>query len=856
MATAKLTIKGYDDLKTPLKQAENELKGFESVAKKVGDTLKSAFTVLAIIEGIKKVTQAVGECVDAYKEQIEVDTKLNAVLKATNQQYKYTTQDIKKYASALQDQTRFGDEVIEQSAQLLVATQKFSKEGLERTLELSADLAEAMGTDLTSATSTLSKALIEPGEGLNRLKSIGITFTDAEKEMIKELRNAGNELEAQNVILDKVEQAYGGVAKSIGSIDTSTLDKIKNTWSDLKQDLGSLFTTLLGPVFDWIYDMLKRLERLANFVSEKANFNKYLRQNDVKALATNFTEDYLNNELKVRLETKTSSYNELADNYWLNHYLDEISMSLEDFLRLDTDQRTSLILKLSNNDTILANMVNQQAVAFDAAEDDLQTIVAALKQQHEDVLKSEQLAAIAAEAAATQAVVDATNEILSKYGNMSEAYLAQVLEDKITEIETFLENNTGIDDFVRTVLSQALENLISQRKTAEEELEIIRGEGVNLGWNFKTAFFDPLNMLFPALKTDTMSITGGKGLGTGIASDILELDNLFNKYASKSNSYQTKLLEDEIDRINELVATYVDEDSPVGTYFSEILESLGLQLDELKNIDKGQKNFLEKLSSKVGATVGKLFGATDEQGQAAGSAIISSFTSSMGEAGDVVERLATNMATMGPLLGAIVTALHYVIEGLMENLKDLFNDFIKWGIEPLRELGRAIGSILKPILEEIMPSVVASGKVLMQLFQAIARVLTPIVQILMRVIGPVLTVLADVIVTIVGTISWACDWIAYAITWVLNKISFGWIQQTANPGGLSDYLSSMYADPASSYSSGSGTSSTGLATAAYSGGTVVHLNVYNYGNVVGSAGFEEFAISIRDELLDLGYIGR
>ena len=858
MATAKVTIKGEDQLKGPLKQAENELKTFGQVAQQVGKMIDTASVILAIVAAVKELTQAVGACINEYKNQIEVDTRLNAVLKATNQQYKYSVRDIKDYAQALQQQTRFADDAIESAAQLLVATQKFDKEGLERTLDLSADLAEAMGTDITSAAQTLSKALQEPGEGLTRLKSIGITFTETEKNMITELRNAGKELEAQQVILDKVEAAYGGVAKSIGSIDTSTIDKIKSTWSDIKENLGTAFQNALGPVFDWIYKTLRWLERLTSQVAERSNFNKYISTGNTQALADNFTEDYLNKELDKRLEAKTSAYKELSENYYLNKYLEDFEMTLEEFLRLSTDQRTNLILKLSNNDTMLANMVNQQAVAFDTANDELQVIVDALKTQHEDILKSEAFAAQVAADAAADAVITATNDILAKYGNLSEEYQAKILEDKITEIETYLATNTEIDEFVKTVLEQALENLISQRKIAEEELEIIRGEGVDLGLNFSLPGFDPLGMNtsnpFSPLKHDTMSILGGDLSGLNLGKK--DINDALDKYGSRSEAYQIKLLEDEIARISKIMDTYVEENSPLGVWFSEILDNLNDELAELKNIDKGQKTFLEKLSTKLGTAVGKLFGATDEQGQAAGSAIISSFTSSMGEAGEVVSRLATNMATMGPLLGAIVTALHYVIEGLMENLKDIFNDFIQWGIEPLREFGRMIGEILNPILQEIMPSVVASGKVLMQLFQAIARVLTPIVQILMRVLGPVLSVLADVIVSIVGTISWACDWLAYAITWVLNKISFGWIQQSANPGSLSSYLEGMYANPAETYTGSGSTSSTGLTSAAYSGGTVIHLNVYQQGVVCGDSGIQEFAVMIKNELADVAYYGR
>lgn len=858
MATAKVIIKGEDQLKGPLKQAGNELTQFGQIAQKVGKMIDTASVILAIVAAVKELTQAVGACINEYKSQIEVDTKLNAVLKATNQQYKYSTKDIKDYASALQAQTRFADDAIESAAELLVATKKFDKEGLERTLDLSADLAEAMGTDITSAAQTLSKALQEPGEGLTRLKSIGITFTESEKNMITELRNAGKELEAQQVILDKVESAYGGVAKSIGSIDTSTLDKIKTVWSDIKENLGTAFQNALGPVFDWIYKTLRWLERLTSQVAERSNLNKYLSTGNVQALADNFTEDFLNKELTKRIEAKTTAYGTLSDNYYLNKYLEDFQMSLDEFLRLSTDQRTNLILKLSNNDTTLANMVNQQAVAYDEANDELQTIVKAMEVQHQDILKSEQLAAIEAANAAADAVVEVTNDILGKYGNLSETYQAQLLEDKISAVQKQLEEES-LDDFVRTCLEEILENLISQRKVEEAAYE--RGSANFQGFKVN---FDPfgLNNAFSGLNgygglpnglrfTDSFSLLNGSS-GILAGSDILELDKLFDKYASLSESYQIQLMEDNIARFSELMETYVDEDSVIGTYMAEILENLRVQLAQAKAAQKGSSSGSSSGGSGLGTTIHNIGEAIETLKKGAG-AVFDDLKSQAGEAGDLISRLASNMTQFGPLLGAIITALHYVIEGLMSEIKDILNEFVQWGLEPLRELGRMIGQIITPIFEEIMPSVIASGKVLMNLFGAIARLLTPIVEVLMKVIGPILTVLADVIVSIVGTISWAIDWLAYAITWVLNKITFGWVEQTANPGALSEYVSNMMMDPGAGYS---GVNSTTGVNAAYSGVTNIYMNIYQNGTVVGEDGISQFAQIIRDELADLSYYSR
>lgn len=848
IATAKLVIKGVDELRGPLKQAQNELTGFESVAKKVGDTLKTAFTVAAIVKGVQELSKAVAECINEFKEQIEIDTRLNAVLKATGQQYKYTTKDIKDYASALQDQTRFGDEVIEQSAQLLVATQKFSKEGLERTLELSADLAEAMGTDLTSATSTLSKALIEPGEGLNRLKTIGISFTNEEKEMIKALRDAGDELGAQSVILDKVEAAYGGVAKSIGSIDTSTLDKIKNVWGDITQNLGNAFENALGPVFQWIYNTLRWLERLTSQVAERSNFNKYLREGNTNFLADNFTEDYLQKEIDKRLNSE--AYTNPTNNNWLRYYLQKNQMVMSDFLMMESKQQLEFLEKWAGpGNTDIVGEINRMLVEYRKSASEVELMRAAIQHQQDEVIKGVEWAtaqAAAEEAAAFQTTLD---NALNKYGNLSETFKIKELDDKIAEIIKILESD-DLGAFNRAVFEEALLKLQTER--ASYNPIDLTPNPIDTGIYFNVKGVDPFGLNNPFNKTPLNGINAilGTGMNLGMGEFWNKMDETFKKYATRSESYQEYLLEQEIDNVRSLLTSaFIDESSPVFTYMNEILANLELQLAQMKKSDKGDSGSGGMKGQGGLSNIGEAV----ETLKAAGESVWEDFKAQAGEAGDLINRLTQNMAQFGPILGAIVTALHYVIEGFIESIGSLLNEFVQWGLEPLRELGRMIGEIITPILQEIMPSVVATGKVLMQLFQSIAGVLTPIVQVLMRVIGPVLTVLADVLVTIVGTISWAIDWLAYCITWVLNKVSFGWIDQTAKPGSLSSYLEGMYSDPTTGYESMDST--TGV-NAAYSGVTNIYMNVVNNGYVVGDAGLQEFALVIRSELEDLSYWSR
>ena len=923
MATAKLVIKGEDQLKGPLKQAQNELTGFESVAKKVGDTLKTAFTVAAIVKGVQELAKAVAECVKEFKEQVEIDTRLDAVLKATGQQYKYTTQDIKKYSQALQEQTRFGDEVIEQSAQLLVATQKFSKEGLERTLELSADLAEAMGTDLTSATSTLSKALIEPGEGLNRLKTIGISFTDEEEKMIKALREAGDELGAQQVILDKVEAAYGGVAKSVGELDTSKLDKIKSVWGDLKQDLGKAFTSMFGGLFDFVYDGLKRLQRLANQIAEQGSFNKYLANNDIRGLADNFTTDFLQSQLKK----EQYNYDKIAaglKDTWSSVFHDlrvDFETDFDQFVRLDRKTQTAYLRDLYPD-----NYMKVDAIVTDINNSigESVRILQAIELQEKDVFKSAQAAAAAAEASAEAAeaaqIASDLENIMKKYGSHSGIYTTGNLTNDLASVDALLQSGdletSDYDVLVEIrnyLLSQLPDKFINTLSRTMEEAnawtytnpnnilpKLLFGEGgpstymntmmglnggawlttteafmdtftrwetdfdvfvrkfgepdrqSGLGFNFGITSGDfglkQLSLDFQ----DTMSILGPDKVKQYLDFGDQRIQEALKSFGSYSESYQSALLQQNIDAIQNILDNLLEPGTTLYSYFEEIVK-------ELKGKQNPDGSGSSSSSSGGGSGMyewGKKFGENmDKLMSDIGNTLFDDFKSQLGQAGDLINKLTNNMAQFGPILGAIITALHYVIEGFVETIGPILEDFVQWGLEPLREFGRMIGQIITPILEEIMPSVIATGKVLMNLFGAIARLLTPIVETLMRVIGPILSVLADVLVTIIGTISWAIDWLAYCITWVLNKVTFGWVQQSANPGGLNDYLSNMYADPTSSYSS-AGMNSTGVTNASYQGGTVIHLNIYQNGVVCGDNGILEFATMIKNELADVAYYGR
>lgn len=252
--------KDIKDLGTEVKNTGEQTEVASSKSKGFGSNLGEIATIAAgTVVAVKAIASAAKECIDAFAVQEQAEAKLNATLMATGQSGEFSMEWMKDLASNIQSYTTFGDEAVLEAERILLATKALNQEGFERTIALSADLAAAMGTDISSAANILAKALVEPGEGLNRLKSIGVTFTEDEEALIASLMEANDTLGAQDVILKAVEERYSGVARAIGETDTGKLTQISNTWGDIKENLGAAILQSISPALDALLDMLNAI---------------------------------------------------------------------------------------------------------------------------------------------------------------------------------------------------------------------------------------------------------------------------------------------------------------------------------------------------------------------------------------------------------------------------------------------------------------------------------------------------------------------------------------------------------------------------------------------------------------------
>ena len=198
--------------------------------------------------------------VQAFREQNKAIAQVEAGLQSTAGQVGFTSKELQKMASDLQNKTLFGDEVIlkDATAQLLTFT-NISGQNFARTQQAALDLATRLDGDLKSASIQLGKALNDPVANLSALSRSGIQFSEDQKEVIKSLAETGQLAEAQTIILDELNKQYGGSAEAAAKADGG-FTQLANSFGDLQEEIGKLLVQYLRPIVDRLKTFVQFLQ--------------------------------------------------------------------------------------------------------------------------------------------------------------------------------------------------------------------------------------------------------------------------------------------------------------------------------------------------------------------------------------------------------------------------------------------------------------------------------------------------------------------------------------------------------------------------------------------------------------------
>ena len=143
-------------------------------------------------------------------------------------------------AAAMEKATTFSGGDINQAQTTLLAFTGIFDNQFNRALQSAADMAARTGVTVKAAAETIGRALDVPSKGLTALSKQGFRFTEEQKKMALAMESAGNIAGAQGIILQALEESYGGAASAARETFGGAMDALQHTISALLTGEGSL----------------------------------------------------------------------------------------------------------------------------------------------------------------------------------------------------------------------------------------------------------------------------------------------------------------------------------------------------------------------------------------------------------------------------------------------------------------------------------------------------------------------------------------------------------------------------------------------------------------------------------------
>lgn len=239
-----------------VRKASTDLKGLARDADKAENSTKKvskSFGKLALVAGAAGAAIAglgIRAVIKNTIAQQNAVAQLNSSLQSTGRYTDEASKALQAHAAALQATSTFGDDAIITAQSMLLTFKQLGGEVLPRTTQAVLDMSTKMGTDLKSSAIQLGKALNDPVTGLSALSRVGVTFSESQKDVIKNLVETGKLAEAQALILDELESEFGGAAKAARDTLGGALKAVSNNFGDLLEVSGDDSSGVVGSMND------------------------------------------------------------------------------------------------------------------------------------------------------------------------------------------------------------------------------------------------------------------------------------------------------------------------------------------------------------------------------------------------------------------------------------------------------------------------------------------------------------------------------------------------------------------------------------------------------------------------------
>lgn len=212
-------------------------KKIASDAEKAAAQTKAAFGNIArfaagALAGVS-VGAAFKSVIDNTRVMQQEQAQLAAVLKSTGNAAGFTRDELNKMAGSLSGKSIFSTGEINQAQTALLAFTGVMGGEFVRAQQAAADMAARTGMSIQSTVELIGRALDVPSQGMAALSRQGFRFSEDQKKLMEQLEATGETAKAQGIILEALEESYGGAAQAARDTFGGALTGLRNDLADL-----------------------------------------------------------------------------------------------------------------------------------------------------------------------------------------------------------------------------------------------------------------------------------------------------------------------------------------------------------------------------------------------------------------------------------------------------------------------------------------------------------------------------------------------------------------------------------------------------------------------------------------------
>lgn len=180
----------------------------------------------------------------------DVTTAVDFAIQKQGASAAVTAGQAQQLAQSMRDLAGGQADTVLSAESVLLKFKEINSSEFPNALQLSADLASSMRTDMSSAAQALGRALENPVSGMRLIKEVGGEVDPTFQKIITSMVKTGDTADADAAIMDKLIAVVGGKAASAAGTLSGQWTVLWGNLSDIGQGIGSKFLPLLTSLFD------------------------------------------------------------------------------------------------------------------------------------------------------------------------------------------------------------------------------------------------------------------------------------------------------------------------------------------------------------------------------------------------------------------------------------------------------------------------------------------------------------------------------------------------------------------------------------------------------------------------------